>query len=137
MSCFIEGFTCGQAVLSTYGTQFGLDRQLALKLATGLGGGLACLGKTCGAVNGALMVIGLKFGRSKLEDIEAKEETYKVTQDFIKRFETINDSIICRDLLGCDISSIEGMNYAEKNDLFKVRCPQFVEDSSKILETIL
>jgi len=114
-----------------------LDRQLALKLATGLGGGLACLGKTCGAVNGALMVIGLKFGRSKLEDIEAKEETYKVTQDFIKRFETINDSIICRDLLGCDISSIEGMNYAEKNDLFKVRCPQFVEDSSKILETIL
>ncbi|KKK45212.1 MAG: putative redox-active protein [Candidatus Lokiarchaeum sp. GC14_75] len=78
-----------------------------------------------------------KFGISKLEDIEAKEETYKVTQDFIKRFETINDSVICRDLLGCDISSIEGMNYAEKNDLFKIRCPQFVEDSSKILETIL
>ena len=106
VSCFMEGFTCGQAILSTYGTQFGLDRDLALKLATGLGGGLGCLGKTCGAVNGALMVLGLKFGRSKLEDIEAKEKTYEVVQDFIKRFEMINGSIVCRDLLGSDISSI-------------------------------
>ena len=137
VSCFLEDFTCGQAVLSTYGTQLGLDRQLALKIATGLGGGLGCLGKTCGAVNGALLVIGLKFGRSKLEDIEAKEETYKVVQDFIKKFELMNGSIICRDLLGCDISSIEGMNYAEKNGLFKSRCPKFVKDSSEILETML
>lgn len=50
---------CAQAILSTYCEAFGLERNLALRLAQGFGGGMAHMGKTCGAVTGAYMVLGL------------------------------------------------------------------------------
>ena len=40
VSRFKEGFSCSQAILSTFGEQFGLDRDTALKLAAGFGGGM-------------------------------------------------------------------------------------------------
>ncbi len=48
--CFKEGFSCAQTVFSTYGPQFGLDREMALKVAGAFGGGMAHMGRTCGAV---------------------------------------------------------------------------------------
>ncbi|MHA2326371.1 MAG: C-GCAxxG-C-C family protein, partial [Promethearchaeota archaeon] len=118
VSCYMEDFTCGQAILSTYGTHFGLNRDIALKLATAFGGGIARLGETCGAVNGALMVIGLKHGRSEIKDLESKEKTYRLAREFIKRFSNRNGSIVCKDLLNCDINTTEGRKYALKNNLF-------------------
>ncbi len=50
---------CAQTVLSTYCENFGLERILALRLAQGFGGGMGHAGKTCGAVTGAYMVLGL------------------------------------------------------------------------------
>ena len=35
-SCFNEGFSCSLALLSTYGPLFGLNRELALKIAGAL-----------------------------------------------------------------------------------------------------
>ncbi len=46
VSVFKEGFSCSQAVLSTYGAQFGLDRETALRVAGALGGGMGRMGKT-------------------------------------------------------------------------------------------
>ncbi|MFX1328225.1 MAG: C-GCAxxG-C-C family protein [Promethearchaeota archaeon] len=137
VSCFLEGFTCAQAILSTYGTQYGINRKAALRLGTGFGGGIARFGKTCGAVTGAFMVIGLKYGRETIEDLEAKEKTYKFIREFVNQFQSINGSIICRELLGCDINTPEGREYAEKNDLFIMLCPKFVKSSSEILENLL
>jgi len=62
VSCFADGFSCSQSIVSTYGTEFGVDREKALKISTGFGGGMGRLGGTCGAVTGAIMVIGLKYG---------------------------------------------------------------------------
>lgn len=137
VSCYLEDFTCGQAILSTYGPQFGLNRVVALKLTTAFGGGIARLGEICGAVNGALMVIGLKHGRSEIEDIKSKEKTYKLAREFIKRFRTKNGSFVCKDLLNCDINTIDGRKYALDNNLFTTVCPSFVKTSAEILEQIL
>ena len=60
VSCFKDGFSCSQALLSTYGDQFGLNHELALKVSGAFGGGMGRMGETCGAVTGAFMVIGLK-----------------------------------------------------------------------------
>ena len=50
VSCFEEGFTCSQALLSAYGAQFGLDREVALRIADGFGGGMGRMGerRDCG-----------------------------------------------------------------------------------------
>jgi C_GCAxxG_C_C family probable redox protein len=137
VSCFLDGFSCSQAILSTYSTEFGLDHEKALKIATGFGGGIGRLGGTCGAVTGAIMVIGLKYGRAKIEDMGSKEKTYELVRGFVDSFKSINGSTICNKLLDCDINTPEGMRHANDNSLFKTLCPDFVRSSAEILEKLL
>ncbi len=137
VSCFQDGFNCSQSILSTFSVEFGLNRDIALKLATGIGGGTGLLGKTCGAVTGALMVIGLKYGTASIEDDAAAEKTYGLVQKFIKEFTEINGSNTCHDLLNCDLSTPEGLNSANEKNLFTTLCPNFVRTSAEILEKIL
>lgn len=131
-----EGFSCAPAVLAAYCEQFGLERNLALKIATGFGGGMH-LGQTCGAVTGAIMVIGLKYGRIKADDIEAKRRTAKMVVEFAKRFKARHGSISCTELIGYDISTLDGFEEAKRKDLFKQVCPKYVESAAEILDEIL
>lgn len=137
ISCFKEGFSCSQAVLSAYSDLFGLDRELALKISQPFGGGMAHMGEMCGAVTGAFLVIGLKYGRIKAEDIEAKEKTYELVQEFVKRFKSIHGSVNCTELLGFDLGTPEGMKLAEEKELFENACPKFVQNAAEIIEQIL
>ena len=137
VSCFKEGFSCSQAMLSSYGEQFGLNRELALKVSGAFGGGMARMGETCGAVTGAFMVIGLKYGNARVEDKQAKERAYSLVREFVDRFKSRNGSIVCRELLGCDISTPEGRDLAKEKNLFATLCPKFVQDAAEIIEQIL
>lgn len=137
VSSFKNGFNCSQSVLSTFSPQFGLNREKALKISTGFGGGMGSMGETCGAVTGAFMVIGLKYGRIKIEDTLAKEKTYQMVREFVNQFKNIYGSIKCKELLGCDINTLEGKEKAMDQNLFKELCPKFVEDAAKILNKIL
>ena len=137
VSCFEEGFSCSQAVLSAYGPQLGLDRELALRVAGVFGGGMGRMGHTCGAVTGAFMVIGLKRGVTEADDEQTKEEAYRLVKEFDHMFRSRNDSIVCRELLGCDIATPEGRSVATQKNLFTTLCPRFVRDAAEILERIL
>jgi C_GCAxxG_C_C family probable redox protein len=137
VSCFNQGFSCSQAVLSTFGPELGLSRELALKVAGAFGGGMAGMGDTCGAVTGALMVIGLRYGRTRVEDEAAKKRSYSLAREFADRFKSRNGSTVCRDLLGCDISTPEGKEIAEQRELHTTHCPKFVQDATEIIEQIL
>jgi C_GCAxxG_C_C family probable redox protein len=128
---FEEGFNCCQAVLSSYGPRFGLDRESALKIASGFGGGVGHLGESCGAVTGALMVIGLKG------DASAPEATYRLVDRFLDKFKARQGSIFCRQLLGYDISTPQGLQAIKDRGLFDNLCPNFVRASAEILEDIL
>jgi C_GCAxxG_C_C family probable redox protein len=137
VSCFNDGFSCSQAVLSTYGPQFGLDPELALKVSGAFGGGMGQMGETCGAVTGAFMVIGLKYGKTRVEDEETKKRAYRLVNEFVAKFKARNGSIICKELLGCDISTPAGMKTAKEKKLFATLCPTFVHDAAEIIEEIL
>lgn len=137
VSCFEEGFTCSQALLSTYGKKFGLAREIALRIADGFGGGMGSMGETCGAVTGAFMVIGLKHGRTVVEDREAHKKTNSLINAFVHGFKSRNGSIVCRELLGCDVSTPEGLNSAREKKLFTIVCPKYVRDAAEIVEQIL
>jgi len=137
VSCFKEGFSCSQAMLSSYGEQFGLNREIALKVSGAFGGGMARMGETCGAVTGAFMVIGLKYGNARVEDKQAKERAYSLVREFVDRFKSRNGSIVCRELLGYDISTPEGMKLVKEKKLTTTLCPKFVQDAAEIIEQIL
>ncbi len=137
VSCFDEGFSCAQAVASTYGPEFGLSREMALKVSGAFGGGMAGMGETCGAVTGALMVIGLRHGRTNAEDTETKEKAYNLVKEFVEHFKSRNESIVCRELLGCDIGTPEGKALAEERDLHATRCTKLVRDAAEIMEQLL
>lgn len=82
---FKNGFNCLQAVLATFADEFGLSEEMALKVATQFVGG-ARKGEMCGAVSGALMVLGLKFGHYHYNAPEEKGNAYKIAEDFMNRF---------------------------------------------------
>ena len=136
VSCFEEGFSCAQAMLSTYGPQFGLERELALKVSGAFGGGMARMGETCGAVTGALMVIGLRYGKTKADDEQAKEKAYSLVKEFVDQFKARNGSITCKELLGCDINVPEERLVAKEQGLFDTLCPRFVQDAAEIIEQL-
>jgi len=79
VSSFKEGFSCSQALLSIYGTQLGLNREMALKVSGAFGGGMGRMGETCGAVTGAFMIIGLKYGKTRIKDEQTKEKKLVTT----------------------------------------------------------
>jgi C_GCAxxG_C_C family probable redox protein len=133
---FKKGFNCSQAVLGTFCEQFGLDCDKASKVATGFGGGMRMAG-TCGAVTGAFMVLGLKYGNTSAKDKEGKAKTYKMIEEYTNRFKNRNNSVVCRELLSCNISTAEGMKEAQDKGLFSSICPRMVQDAVEILEEML
>ena len=133
VSAFQESYNCSQAIAGTYGPEHGLSALDALKVSCGFGGGMR-RGDTCGAVTGALMVLGLRYGPKNVSDKSAKNDVYSKVTEFCSRFESRCGHINCRELLGCDISTDEGMEQARKNNLFDTVCPKMVETAAEILE---
>ena len=133
---FKNGFNCSQAVLGSYSRDLGLDGEQAFRVATGFGGGMR-MSETCGAVTGAFMTLGLRFGNSTAENKKAKAKTYEKIVEFTSRFKARNGSVKCGELLGCDISTPEGAKKAQDDHLFVTVCPNLVRDAVEILEEIL
>jgi C_GCAxxG_C_C family probable redox protein len=98
---------------------------------------MARMGMTCGAVTGAMMAIGLKYGRTRPEDEEAKERTYGLVHELFRQFRDRHGSIFCRELIGVDLSSPQGHKLGEERGVFTNLCPRFVADAVEILEQIL
>ena len=120
-----------------YGERSGLDRETALRVAGAFGAGMARTGETCGAVTGALMVIGLNYAKTRKGDDDSRERAYALAQEFMDAFRERNRSLLCRELLGVDVSSPEGVAAVRERDLFRTVCPTFVRDAGEILEEIL
>jgi C_GCAxxG_C_C family probable redox protein len=110
---------------------------MALKIAQGFGGGMGRMAQTCGAVTGAFMVLGLKYGNADIHDKKAKERIYGLVREFVRRFESRNSSISCRELLGCDISGPGGVKEAKEKGLFTSVCPKAVRDATEILDEMI
>ena len=83
------------------------------------------------------MVLGLKYGNMRVEDNEPKQKTYKLVRKFTEKFKAGNNSIACKDILGYDISTPQGLRTAREGALFSKLCPKFVQDAAEILEKML
>lgn len=133
---FCNNFNCSQAVFTTFATEMGLDEEVALRIATQFGGG-ARKGEMCGAVSGALMALGLKYGHCHAEDAEEKGKAYQIAEDFMNRFIAEKGTVVCRELLGYDVSKTEDMQKIKELNLFKTVCPEMVRCATLIVEQMI
>jgi C_GCAxxG_C_C family probable redox protein len=133
---FEQSFNCAQAVLAPFAERFGLPRETALKLGTPFGGGIGHTGQVCGAVSGAMMVIGLAQGTA-IDDKPQKEACYALVQSFQARFLARHSAVTCPGLLGMDISDPAELERAREIGVFHSRCPAFVGDAVLITAELL
>lgn len=138
LATFVSGYNCAQAILSAFGPDLGLDGETALKVATGLGAGMARRGEVCGAVTGGILVLGLKYGRGQQQDRSATERTYQQTRELMARFEQRHGSCACRVLLdGCDLQTAQGQQHFKEHDLLHKTCVKCVETVADIVGELL
>jgi len=135
---FQSGYNCSQSVLSVFAENFGMTKDCCLRLASPFGSGIARMQETCGAIAGALMVIGLKYGKGEQGLESDKANAYKISLQLISKFKERHQSINCFELLdNLDINTPEGMAEIHKRELFRCKCSKYVQDAVEIAESIL
>jgi C_GCAxxG_C_C family probable redox protein len=137
VATFRQHFNCSQAVLSAFAEELGLNRDAALRVAAGFGGGMGRMGATCGAVTGAIVALGLKYGATRSDDLAAKEKTHELVRELARRFQQQHGSLQCRELIGCDISTPENYQRARQQQVFVNLCPNYVRAATAIAEQLL
>ncbi len=129
-----EGFNCAQAVLAAFAPALGMDRETALRISTGFGGGIGQLGWTCGTVTGAAMVISLLHGRTRADDRQTYETAKARVRQFVDQFVDRFGNAACSELIGVDISDPQAKARASREGVFRRLCPGFVRGAGEILE---
>ncbi|MBN1697271.1 MAG: C_GCAxxG_C_C family protein [Spirochaetales bacterium] len=134
---FKDGYNCAQSMIYSFADDVGIDTSIALKLSSGFGGGMGRKGNVCGAVTGAILIIGLIYGRGENEDRLKQEETYKYVREFINRFEKKYDTIECKSLIdNIDLLSEEGQNkFKESKMIYK--CCEYIESANRIIQEMI
>ena len=137
VNAFRRGLSCSQAIFSVYGKDLGVDPETAVKIASAFGAGVAKTGEICGAVSGALMVIGLAQRMEDIRDPPSRERVYALVHRFMEEFTARNGSVNCTELVGYDLSDPGQYAEAREKKVFATRCSKLVKDAAEILEGIL
>jgi C_GCAxxG_C_C family probable redox protein len=135
---FRNGYNCSQSVFTPFAQQQGITEDQGLKIACAFGAGMARQQHTCGAVTGALMALGLQYGKGVGDDDNKKAETYAKTLSFVQAFTGRNGSISCKELMhGLDMNNPADMKKIEMLDFHNNRCTRYVLDAIEITENLL
>jgi len=127
-----NGFNCCQSVFAAFSDEINLDEKTALRIATGFGGGIR-IGSVCGALTGALMVLGMQNGHDTFNDLEEKQRVNEMTIGFIENYKAAVGNIACKDILGFNPSIPCESEEIERQELKAVRCPNAIETAVRLL----
>ena len=135
---FINGMNCAQSVFTAFSDVHGLDADTAYRVSSSFGGGIGRLREVCGALSGALMVIGWLEGVYPVTDGEAKAAHYKSIQEFAKKYENEIGSIKCWRILDLPEGPSEPVpEYHTPEYLASRPCPHCVEVAARLLDEYL
>jgi len=132
-----NGYNCAQSIIKAYANEVGINQEDAVRMASSLGGGVGRNGHICGAVTGAAVIIGMKFGTTDPANFRAKEEAYNRTNELLEKFSAENKSILCKELIPYDMKNPEDLKKAREAGVFTKQCPLYVTSAGRILETII
>ena len=125
-------------MLGVFCEELGIDRETAMRLASGFGAGMAKKQEVCGAVSGAIMAIGLKHGQAREDDKAAKEEAYRLSRELMDRFQAEFGSCLCRELLpGLDLATEAGHQRYKAEGWSERVCRPCVRFAVRFLEEII
>ncbi len=131
--CFNEGYTCSQSVVIAFAEELGGDLETAKKISSTFGAGMGRLRKTCGALTGAFMSIGLKYGNTQPNDLQTKLDSYNTVRELANKFLEKHGTTECKELLIKYAKKAEG----ESQNNHKIVCTSIIKDTVKMLESIL
>jgi len=133
---FKQGYNCAQSVLLTMQQHYSLpDSELIPKIATAFGAGIGRRGSLCGALTGAVMAIGMKYGTNE-PVLEKRMQAYTFAREFYERFVNEFGTPFCRELIGYDLTKPEELEKARASKVFDEKCSRFVEKAIEIIIAI-
>ncbi len=94
----LNGLNCAETVVWAMGQYWNEDFKTSY--ATGLGGGVARLDETCGALTGAIVALGAKVGRTDPADADKKALCYRLGQEVARQFKHEMGTTQCKDIIG-------------------------------------
>ncbi len=129
---FERGYNCGQSLFLSHAKGFGIESELAQRLAAPLGGGLGGLRRTCGALTALFLLAGLRYGNYDPTDLEAKTAFYALIQQLDEEFTAEFGTSQCAVLLanaGCTVLCAPSARTAEYYAARPcARCIRFADD---------
>lgn len=132
---FASGLHCSQVTFAHAAEKIGFDEKDAKKIGAAFGGGMFN-GERCGAVTGALMGLGLKYGHSGAEDKANEAELQVKKAQLEKLFLEKYDSLLCADILGANIGTPEGLKQVKEQNLTS-GCAELTAYVCQILDELL
>ena len=133
---FSKGFDCSQIVLAEVAGDYGLDTETARKAAACFGGGMWCA-DCCGALTGAFMAVGLKYGHAAPNETDKKDRALTIMGQLRKKFVQKYHATECRCILGHDLSNPDEMQQIIYKGLIASICPDVIVDTMDILNGYL
>ena len=133
---FLSGYNCAQSVLLSFADDMKFSKELAQKMAAGFGGGMGKQQETCGAVTGAIMVLGLLKGEEVNNNDELKAAAYGGVKDLTRDFVATYKTTQCRDLIGCDLNTPEGSEKFKEEKIMENVCAGCVKKAVEIVEKL-
>jgi C_GCAxxG_C_C family probable redox protein len=133
---FSKGFDCSQIVLAEVAGDYGLDAETARKAAACFGGGMWCA-DCCGALTGAFMAVGLKYGHAAPNETDKKDRALTIMGQLRKKFVQKYHATECRCILGHDLSNPDEMQQIIDKGLMASICPDVIVDTMDILNGYL
>ena len=135
MKLFEEGYNCAQSVFLAFSQDFGIDKEIALRMSSSFGGGMGRLREVCGAVSAMFAIAGLKYGYTSPNDDEVKAKHYELIQKLAEKFKEEYGTIICRDLLNLQDGVDSPIPSKRTEEYYKQRpCEAFVRYAAEIIE---
>jgi C_GCAxxG_C_C family probable redox protein len=132
-----KGFNCAQSVVKAFSAELGVPEDAAVKMAASFGAGLGRNGLVCGAVTGAAVVLGARFGFDDPAAPDGRERIYAKVTALLDRFQQQHGSILCRELLAIDPKNPEEWKRIRREGKHDQLCPLFVQSCAEILEELL
>lgn len=133
---FLSGYNCAQSVVLSFADDLRFSKELALKMAAGFGGGMGKQQGTCGAVTGAIMVLGLLKGEQVNNNDELKSQAYGSVKELIREFVSEFKSTNCKDLIGCDLNTAEGAAQFKEQKVMETVCAGCVKKAVQIVDAM-
>jgi C_GCAxxG_C_C family probable redox protein len=135
--CMETTYNCAQSIVKTFASETGISENELIHLAFPFGAGLGREGYVCGALSGASMILGAKYGKVLNGKETYRDRIYGLTQELLEQFRKKQGSVLCKELLNFDLSKPEELLRAREAGVFTTKCPEFVQQAAEILEELL